>query len=168
MSTTARTGVAGGLAGRACAWLPVIGVILLAAQASAADIGSRRAAAGINGIFARAERGDPRAETMLGYMYYTGNGVAQSYAAAADWYTRSAHQGDPDAQYLLGLMYDKGLGVDLDVIRAYKWLNLAAAHAPRGNREAYVRIRDAVAGKMTSDQLVIGQKLAVEFIPTRP
>jgi TPR repeat protein len=165
MSTTARRGIAGGITGcAAAAWLAVIGVVLMAAPA--ADAGSRRDVPGT--IIARAERGDPRAETMLGYMYFTGDGVAQSHVAAVDWYTRAAHQGDPDAQYLLGLMYDKGLGVDSDVIKAYKWLNLAASHAPRGNRGNYVRIRDAVASKMTPDQLVVGQKLAVEFIPTRP
>jgi len=38
-------------------------------------------------------------------------------------------------QYLLGLMYDKGHGVPRSDVLAYKWLNLAAAHAQPGIRE---------------------------------
>ena len=166
METTARRGIAG-LA--AAALLPVMAaVVVTAVPASAADIGHRRGPSGLGSVIHRADRGDPRAETMLCYMSYHGRGVPQSYAAAVDWCTRAAHQGQPDAQYLLGLMYDKGFGIDLDVIKAYKWLNLAAARAAPYNRESYASVRDAVASKMTSDQLVIGQKLALEFIATRP
>lgn len=161
MPTTARRGIAA-----LTAYLSVTGFVILAAPA--AEAAHRQQGPDPRTIVARAERGDPAAETMLGYMHFTGRGAPQSYVAAVDWYTRAAHQGDPDAQYLLGLMYDKGLGVDSDVIKAYKWLNLAAAHAPPVNRENYLKIRDAVASKMTPDQLVIGQKLALEFIVTRP
>jgi TPR repeat protein len=86
---------------------------------------------------------------------------------AVDWYLRSAHQGDPEGQYLLGLMYDKGFGVDLDVVLAHKWLNLAAAHAPLRSREDFLRIRDAVASKMTRAQLDLAHQLAVDFVATR-
>ncbi|MGC2044473.1 MAG: SEL1-like repeat protein, partial [Pseudolabrys sp.] len=33
---------------------------------------------------------------------------------------------------MLGLMYDKGHGVMKNDVLAYKWFNLAAAHAPAG------------------------------------
>jgi TPR repeat protein len=99
-------------------------------------------------------------------MYANGRGVPQSYDVAVDWYVRAAEQGDPVGQYLLGLMYDKGFGVTQDVIQAYKWLNLAAAHAPRSNREYILRLRDAVASKMTRAQLDVGQQLAVDFAPS--
>jgi len=166
METTARRGIAG-LA--AAALLPVMAaVVVTAVPASAADIGYRRGPSGLGSVIHRADRGDPRAETTLCYMHYDGRGIPQSYSAAVDWCTRAAHQGDPDAQYLLGLMYDKGFGVDVDVIRAYKWLDLAAANAAPYNRDNYTRIRNSVASKMTQDQLVIGQKLALEFIATRP
>jgi uncharacterized protein len=161
-----RTATRRGIAGLACAAGMLVSVLLLAAastvHASASD------AAVVSRIVARAERGDPRAQTTLGFMYATGRGVPQSYSAAVDWYTRSAHQGDPDAQYLLGLMYDKGFGVNIDVVKAYKWLNLAAAHASRQNRENYQRMRDAIANKMTLDQIDVAQKLTLEFIPTKP
>ena len=62
-------------------------------------------------------------------------------------------------------MYDKGFGVTPNLILAYKWLNLAAAHAPPANREYFLRLRDAVASKMTRAQLDVGQELALEFVP---
>jgi TPR repeat protein len=116
-------------------------------------------------IIPLAQRGDAHAQAMLGFMYATGQGVPQSYDVAVDWYLQAAEQGEPTAQYLLGLMYDKGFGVTQNVILAYKWLNLAAAHAPPPNREYFLRLRDAVASKMTRAQLDVGQELALEFMP---
>jgi TPR repeat protein len=116
-------------------------------------------------IIPLAQRGDAHAQAMLGFMYANGRGVPQSYDVAVDWYLQSAEQGDPTGQYLLGLMYDKGFGVTQNVILAYKWLNLAAAHAPRRNLEDYLRLRDAVASKMTRAQLEAAQQLAVDFVP---
>ena len=110
-----------------------------------------------------ARRGNPRAMTMLGYMYDNGFGVPQSYDAAIELYTGAAERGDPVAQHLLGLMYDKGHGVDRDDVLAYKWLSLAAAAAPLREREPYLRIRDAVAAKMSYNQIVEGQRLAVDW-----
>jgi TPR repeat protein len=104
-----------------------------------------------------------RADASLGFKYEHGLGVPQSFEVAADLYLRAAEQGDPTGQYLLGLMYDKGHGVWQDGILAYKWLNLAAAHAPARFREQYLRVRDAAASKLTSDQLYMGQTLAVKW-----
>jgi TPR repeat protein len=151
----------------------VTGVLLLASApaAQAGSFGRHGIMGGEEGtvrrIMARAFRGDAHAQALLGFMYANGRGVPQSYDVAVDWYLRSAHQGDPTGQYLLGLMYDKGFGVDMDIVLAHKWLNLAAAHAPLRNREDFLRIRDAVASKMTRDQLDLAQQLAVNFIPTR-
>ena len=118
-------------------------------------------------IIPRAQRGDAHAQAVLGFMYANGRGVPQSYDVAVNWYLQAADKGDPTGQYLLGLMYDKGFGVTQNVIFAYKWLNLAAAHAPWQNREYILRLREAVASKMTRAQLEVGQQLAVDFIPAR-
>lgn len=114
-----------------------------------------------------AERGDAEAQMMLGFMHATGQGVPQSYDMAAFWYCRAAERGNTTAQHLLGLAYDKGQGVPLDEVQAYKWLNVAAAHAPRTNRDYYQRLRDAVASKMTRGQIAAGQWLAMEWV-SRP
>ncbi len=107
------------------------------------------------------------ADAMLGFKYEHGLGVPQSFAVAVDLYMRAAERGDPTGQYLLGLMYDKGHGVWQDEVLAHKWLNLAAAHepAPR-NREYYLKLRNAVASKMTPAQIYAAQSLAVQWVPT--
>ncbi|CCD95850.1 conserved exported hypothetical protein [Bradyrhizobium sp. ORS 375] len=115
-----------------------------------------------------AQRGDPRAMTALGYMYDNGFGVPQSYEAAVELYIGAAESGEPTAQHLLGLSYDKGHGVTQDHVLAYKWLSLAAAAAPGRRREPYLRIRNAVAFKMSLDQVVEGQRLALEWQRGQP
>jgi len=111
----------------------------------------------------QAQRGNAGAEALLGYMYEHGLGVPQSWPAAVDYYLLAAEQGDATGQYLLGLTYDKGFGISRDVVQAYKWLDLAAAHTPTKNREYFLRLRDAVASKMTRAQLDLGQQLALEW-----
>src|SRR5215831_8130305 len=141
-----------------------VGVVPVAQAASLllgrASVGRSDLTAAARRIIPQAQRGDAHAQAVLGFMYANGRGVPQSYDVAVDWYLRSAEQGDPDGQHLLGLMYDKGFGVNADVVLAYKWLNLAAAHAPWPEREAFLRIRDAVASKMTRAQLDLAQQLA--------
>jgi uncharacterized protein len=107
-----------------------------------------------------------RADALLGFNYEHGLGVPQNYDAAVNLYVRAAEQGDPTAQYLLGLMYDKGHGVWPDTVLAHKWLNLAAAHAPTTRyREYYLKLRNAVASKMTPSQISVAQWLAFEWVP---
>lgn len=100
-----------------------------------------------------AERGDARAQAHLGFMYATGRGVPQNHALAIYWYRRGAEQGNPAAQHLLGLMYDKGHGVPTDHVLAHMWLNLAAARTKGATHEDNVRLRDAVANKLSLGQL---------------
>jgi uncharacterized protein len=106
-----------------------------------------------------------RGNASLGFKYEHGLGVPQNYNVAVELYVRAAEQGDPTGQYLLGLMYDKGHGVSQDTVLAHKWLNLAAAHAPTRRREYYLRLRDAVASKMTPSQISAAQSLAHEWVP---
>ncbi|MGA8318035.1 MAG: tetratricopeptide repeat protein [Bradyrhizobium sp.] len=106
-------------------------------------------------------RGNARALGRLGFRYENGFGVPQNYIAAADLYRRAAEQGDAFAQSRLGLSYDKGHGVRQDFILAYKWLDLAAARASRRERDFYLRLRDAVASKISLEQVTEGQRLAL-------
>jgi TPR repeat protein len=163
-------------------WLSVLGVSL-AVVASVPAQGAPLDGAYRTGDFPRAirrvapsaERGDPRAQAYLGFMYQYGRGVAQNYALAAYWYRRSAEQGNPTAQHLLGLMFDKGLGVPTNHVAAHVWLSLAAARTKGSDHEDNVRLRDAVAAKMSFGQLYDAQVLAqtwapkpeVVFTPTR-
>lgn len=114
-----------------------------------------------------AQRGDGKALALLGFMYEHGFGAPRAYDVAADLYARSAARGNPLAQSLLGLMYDKGHGVPQNVVLAYMWLNLAAARGSKHERLVYSRLRDAVSSKMTSVQIIEGQRLALNWAPGR-
>jgi TPR repeat protein len=147
----------------------------IATRAAHADGLTRGTAAYSRGDYIRAVdalsplalRGNARAQALLGFMYENGFGVPQAYDAAADLYRRAAVQGDPFAQSRLGLIYDKGHGVPQNVILSYKWLDLAAANATKRERDYYSRLRNAVASKMSSDQILEGQRLALIWAPGR-
>lgn len=108
-------------------------------------------------LLIEAERGSPTAQTYIGFMYQNGLGVPRNYSAAAAWLNQAAQQGEPTAQFLLGLLFDKGYGVPMDWVQAEVWLNLAASRASRGDRDYWARMRDAVAQKLTLDQLAEAQ-----------
>jgi TPR repeat protein len=112
--------------------------------------------------------GDARAQSFLGFMYENGYGAPQAYDAAADLYRQAAICGNPFGQGMLGLMYDKGHGVPQDFVLAYKWLNLAAARASTHQRDYFLRLRNAVASKMSRAQIAEGQRLALLWGPGQP
>jgi uncharacterized protein len=107
-----------------------------------------------------AVRGNVRAQAQLGWMYARGDGVPQDYVEAAKWYYRAACRGNGLAQLELGLMYNRGQGVPRDFVLAEMWLNLSAANAVGDNRDYIAELRDAVASKMTVEQLAAAQHLA--------
>lgn len=74
----------------------------------------------------RAEQGNARAQTELGYLYHTGEGVPRDYREAVRWYRRAADQGQADAQYNLGVAYAFGEGVERDPKQATGWYRRAA------------------------------------------
>jgi hypothetical protein len=57
--------------------------------------------------------------------------------------------------------------VPQNAILSYKWLDLAAAHASKRERDYYIRLRNAVASKMSSEQILAGQRLALNWYPGR-
>ena len=159
------------------AW-PVIALLVAggAARPAQADAFARANEAYARGDFIRAVtlltgpalRGDARAQAFLGFLYENGYGAPQAYDAAADLYVRAAVSGNPFGQGMLGLMYDKGHGVPQDFVLAYKWLNLAASRAPRHDRDYFLRLRNAVASKMSPAQIAEGQYLALCWAPGSP
>ncbi len=93
--------------------------------------------------------------------------MPQNYIESAIWYRRASEQGDPNAQYRLGLMYDKGQCVRQDYVEAYKWVDLAVGQANGRARQDWVRIRDAIASKLSLVQLTEGQRRALAWRPGR-
>jgi TPR repeat protein len=108
-----------------------------------------------------AAQGHANAQVNLGSLYDYGRGVPQDFKMAVRWYLRSANQGNDLAQRKLGLLYERGDGVPQDFVQAYMWYKLGAASGVK----AGVVLRDALAIRMTSDQLVEAQKLAREWKP---
>jgi TPR repeat protein len=121
----------------------------------------------VNALRPLALRGNARAQALLGFLYENGFGVPQAYDAAADLYQSAASQGDVFAQARLGLIYDKGHGVPQNAVLSYKWLDLAAAHASGRQRDFYLRLRNAVASKMSSEQIIEGQRRALAWASGR-
>lgn len=73
-----------------------------------------------------AERGDGRAQGLLGLMYRQGKGVLRDDREAAHWYRLAAAQGFAVLQYELGVMYSNGQGVPEDHREAVRWYRMAA------------------------------------------
>jgi uncharacterized protein len=147
--------------------LPAFALVLACVTCTDGFAGESPLYSGEYGRTVAATHGNARALGRLGFRYENGLGVPQSYAAAADLYRSAAEQGDAFAQSRLGLSYDKGHGVPQDFVLSYKWLNLAAARAPRRQRDFYLRLRDAVASKMSAEQVVEGQSLALTWAAAR-
>jgi hypothetical protein len=85
-----------------------------------------------------AEKGNARAQRVLGDLLASGRGVARDDAEARAWYERAGKQFDADAQAKLGEMYAGGLGVSRDANLAYVWFAAAARNgnaAARGQQE---------------------------------
>ena len=149
-------------------------VLLLPVQAKAATV-RQGAAAFTRGDFNRAssifiplaERGNSVAQAYLGFMFETGRGVPQNYSEAAMWYRRSAEQGNGAAQYSLGLLYDKGFGVPRDDVEAHRWLNLSTSLASSRDRAGRERVRDAIATKLSREEMALSRSRALEWMPSR-
>jgi TPR repeat protein len=114
-----------------------------------------------------ADQGDAPAQFYLGFMYSEGQGVPQDYAEAVRWFRLAAERGEAQAQYNLGLSYAKGeTGEgDPDNVNAYMWFNIATASfaATDPRRSTAMTSRDAVAHKMTPEEIAEAQKRAREW-----
>ncbi len=89
-----------------------------------------------------AEQGDATAQTFLGLMYSSGEGVPQDDQEAVRWFRQAAGQGFGEAQYILGSMYLQGLGVVQDYGEAAQWYRRAAE---QGNAAAQYNLGEMYA-----------------------
>jgi TPR repeat protein len=69
--------------------------------------------------------GDARAQSALGFMYYSGRGVPRDSTRAAELFLQAAEQGEPTAQLFLSMMVFKSDGVPADPPLAVMWAELA-------------------------------------------
>ena len=124
------------------------------ARADVADVAFRSGLTAFNeGSYARAQEawvplaraGDARAQTGLGFMYYSGRGVPHDSVRAAEFFQRAAEQGEPTAQLFLALMYFQSDGVPMNAPLAMMWVELALAG---GQVEAF-ELRGIIMQSMT-------------------
>lgn len=73
-----------------------------------------------------ASAGHSGAETMLGVMYFGGQGVEKNESFAAIWFFKASRKGNPNAHLAFGSLHIRGVGVLQNLSKAYKWLLLAA------------------------------------------
>ncbi len=111
------------------------------------------------------------AEFALAQFYYYGRGVPAEAGEALSWYRKAADDGHPAAQHVLGTIYESGWNVEADPIEAYKWFTLAIP-----NRQQAMDIdhsfdpmaaREALAKKMTRNQVTRGEKAAARWRPAK-
>jgi TPR repeat protein len=109
-----------------------------------------------------AEQGDPLAQTLLGYMCSSGDGVAEDQAEAVRWYLLAAERGYSSAQYNLGLMFADGAGVPQDDLQALMWFSLAAAQGDAVAKKEH----EVVAALMAPDQVEEAEQMASAWTET--
>ena len=105
-----------------------------------------------------------QAQSSLGQAYLYGIGTQQDFKSAVSWFRKVAETGDAEGQYYLGWMYESGRGVPRDFKQAYAWLASSAAKRPdtvTGNVAA--KMRDEIADKLSSAELVKAQELATYY-----
>jgi uncharacterized protein len=106
-----------------------------------------------------AERGEPRSEAGIGFMYHRGQGVPADDREAAVWLGRAAEQGQAEGQLMLGILFYYGRGVAQSYVRAYAWCDLAEIN---GNGDATL-CRDAALESMTNAEREVAFRLVVEI-----
>lgn len=80
----------------------------------------------LQAFLAPAERGDSRAQAMLGNIHHLGRGQPIEHAKALHWYQLAARQGNRQAEFFLGEMYGEGEGVARDFARSAELYRAAA------------------------------------------
>ena len=113
-----------------------------------------------------AEQGLAMAQGARGALYAIGQGVPQVDVEAVRWLRLAAEQGSVGAQGFLGAMYMHGRGVPQDDEIAHAWFNKAASRTTGEQRNQYVEARDAIAERMTREQIAAAQSRAREWIET--
>ena len=106
-----------------------------------------------------AERGEPRSEAGIGFMYHRGLGVGLDDREAAVWLLRAAEQGQAEGQLMLGMLFYYGRGVTQSYVQAYAWCELAENG---GNSDAAL-CRDAALESMSEAEREQAFRLVVEL-----
>jgi hypothetical protein len=117
-----------------------------------------------------ADKGNAEARTLLGAMYWSGEGVPRDHKEAARLYLLAANQGYARAQNNIGFMLSFGEGIPpQDDVEAYKWLTLAINGYTEKNQDRLDQARKdlaTLAKRMSPAQITEAERRARAFKPT--
>jgi hypothetical protein len=105
------------------------------------------------------------AQFALAVLYERGQGVPQNYAQAASWYRKAADRDHRGAQAALSVLHTAGQGVPQDLVAAHMWLNIAASRSSGAEHTKFAGARDALAARMTPEQIAEAQRRASAWRP---
>jgi TPR repeat protein len=103
-----------------------------------------------------ADKGNAEARTLLGAMYWSGEGVPRDHKEAARLYLLAANQGYARAQNDIGFMLGFEGPPPHDDVEAYKWLMLATQRYTAKNQDRLDQAKKdmaTLAARMTAAQL---------------
>jgi TPR repeat protein len=116
-----------------------------------------------------AGKGNAEARTLLGAMYWSGEGVPRDHKEAARLYLLAANQGYARAQNNIGFMLGFGEGIPPpDDVEAYKWLTLAINGYTARNQDRLEQARKdlaTLAKRMNPAQIAEAERRAKAFKP---
>jgi TPR repeat protein len=114
-----------------------------------------------------AGKGNAEARTLLGAMYWSGEGVPRDHKEAARLYLLAANQGYARAQNNIGFMLGFGEGTPPpDDVEAYKWLTLAINGYTARNQDRLEQARQdlaTLAKRMNPAQISEAERRAKAF-----
>jgi uncharacterized protein len=113
-----------------------------------------------------AERGDTRAQTALGFLYFIGLWLDQNDREAFNWFEAAAVQGTPEAQYYLGTMFLRGRGIAASPSAAWFWCELSVAQGVRAEKNLAHSCREEAARAMSPDEIRTAELRVKSWKPT--
>jgi GAF domain-containing protein len=118
-----------------------------------------------------AEKGEPRAENVLGLRYFQGDekeGVKRNESEAVHWFIAAAEHGNVAAQSKLGFLYWSGRGVPKDLDKAYLWTVVASGRASEGVKDPAVSLSRDLAqvlrNEMTRERATFIERQAERWL----
>jgi TPR repeat protein len=121
-----------------------------------------------NDLLKKAEAGDPEAQSTLGFAYYKGDGVTQSFADAFKWISAAAKQGHADAQLRLGYLYSQGKGVQRHYPTAYAMYALSEASGGVDGAQYLAAISEQMSEAEIEQGKEIFEDLKLRIQPKEP
>ena len=115
-----------------------------------------------------ADKGNAEARTLLGAMYWSGEGVPRDHKEAARLYLLAANQGYARAQNNIGFMLGFEGNPPHDDVEAYKWISLAIAGYTAKNQDRLDQAKldlATLAKRMTPSQIAEAERRARAWKP---